>query len=424
MGYGGIVDFLPLMQAQEPREPQLCPTEMSFMLPPPFLIHVLRSPGSDQASQVAERIRDHFGTRLNHNFMGGPGIEVAFQGILDSDAPSPLQWSWQAGYPIAIIALITGSFAADAGWVTRLRDLGRRVAQQRFGALLLPVAMEAGVLNKVELEEQVLRWDQWDSANEAREQRLIRELAYEFARMLRGHLYMLRNPSGDQPGLERYLEKIQIFLSYTRKDGKEIAEEIRCWLHKNSALSTFLDVYDIPGGLPFSEVLIHNIRNSIFLAIHTDRYSSREWCRREVLEAKRKGAPMIVVDCLRDGDERAFPYLGNVPVIRMDPVKKNRLPEIAGKLLDEVLMWFLWRCRVKALPEHPTGTIFMSRPPELASLATLASTQEMGRTVVYPDPPIGKEETNLMSATWNGLRVRSMTEWLAKEGIRARCRNR
>ena len=366
---------------------------------------------------MAEQIRSHFGTHRFSNVVGGAGIDVAFQGTLGSGAPMPLPVNWQIGCPIGVVAMIDRSLAEDAGWVEHLRDLGRRAATEGLGARLLPVVMESGVLDGLELDEQALRWDQWDSANEAREQRLIRELAYEFALMLRHHLHVLCRPGGDQPGLGKYLEKIQTFLSHTKHDGhgKEVAEAIRCWLHENSALSSFLDVYDIPGGLPFSDVIDHHIGKSVFLAIQTDHYSSREWCRREVVEAKRRRVPMIVVDCLHTGDERAFPYLGNVPVVRMDPVAKDRLPEIAGRLLDEVLVDFLWRCRVEALPERPTGTVFMTRPPEFVSLATLAVNQDMRGAVVYPDPPLDKEEMRLFGATWSGLRVQTMTQWLAEE---------
>ena len=124
---------------------------------------------------------------------------------------------------------------------------------------------------------------------------------------------------------------------------------------------------------------------------------------------------MIVVDCLNTGDERAFAYLGNVPVVRMDPVAKDRLPEIAGRLLDEVIVDFLWRCRVEVLPEQRPGTVFMARPPELVSLATLAVEQDIRRVVVYPDPPLDNEELRLLGATWGDLRFQTMTQWLAEE---------
>ena len=283
----------------------------------------------------------------------------------------------------------------DPEWVGYLGDLGQRAATEGLDARLFPVAMEPGVLDDLGLDEQAIRRDEWDSATESLEQRLMRELAYEFARMLRRHLHLLRLPHGDEHQLEQHLQKIQTFLSYSKHDGhgKDVAEAIRCWLYQNSALSSFLDVYDIPAGLPFPDVIHHHIGKSIFLAIHTDSYSSREWCRREVIEAKRKGMPMIVVDCLNTGDERAFPYLGNVPVVRMDPVAKDRLPEIAGRLLDEVLVDFLWSCRVEVLPEQRPGTVFMARPPELVSLATLAVEQDIRRVVVYPDPPLRQRRT-------------------------------
>lgn len=124
---------------------------------------------------------------------------------------------------------------------------------------------------------------------------------------------------------------------------------------------------------------------------------------------------MIVVDCLDTVDERAFPYLGNVPVVRMDPATKDRLAEIAGRLLDEVLVDYLWRCRVAALPERRPDTVFMSRPSELVSLATLEGERDTRRVVVYPDPPLDSEELCLLSTTGSGLRIRTMTQWLAEE---------
>ena len=390
---------------------------MPYVPPPPFLIYVMWHPDCHSAARMAERIRCHFGTHRFRNVVGGAGIDVVFQSTLGSGAPIPVPATWHAGCPIAVVAMIDRSLVEDPEWVGYLGDLGQRAATEGLDARLFPVAMEPGVLDDLALDEQAIRRDEWDSATESLEQRLMRELAYEFARMLRRHLHLLRLPHGDEHQLEQYLQKIQTFLSYSKHDGhgKDVAEAIRCWLYQNSALSSFLDVYDIPAGLPFPDVIHHHIGKSIFLAIHTDSYSSREWCRREVIEAKRKGMPMIVVDCLNTGDERAFPYLGNVPVVRMDPVAKDRLPEIAGRLLDEVLVDFLWSCRVEVLPEQRPGTVFMARPPELVSLATLAVEQDIRRVVVYPDPPLDNEELRLLGATWGDLRFQTMTQWLAEE---------
>ncbi len=396
----------------------MLPNPMPYLPPPPFLIYVMWHPHSNLATQMAERIRAHFGTHRFRNVVGGAGIDVVFQGTLDSGAPIPLPVIWQAECPIAVVAMIDRALVEDPEWVRYLGDLGQHAATTGLSVRLFPVAMESSVLDDLALNEQAIRWDEWDSATEAREQRLIRKLAHEFARMLRHRLHSLRRPHGDGPQLEQYLQNIQTFLSYSKHDahGKEIARTIRSWLYQDSTLSSFLDIYDIPTGLPFPDVIDHHIGNSILLTIYTDSYSSREWCRREVIVAKRKGVPMIVVDCLHAGDERSFPYLGNVPVVRMDPVAKDRLPEIAGRLLDEVLVDYLWRCRVEALPECRPGTVFMARPAELVSLATtLAVEPDVQKVVVYPDPPLDHEETRLFGATWSDLRVRSITQWLAEE---------
>ena len=392
------------------------PNLMPSLPPPPLLIHVIWHPDCHLASRVADGIRDHFGTHRFRNVVGGPGIDVVFQQSLGSGTPIPVSVAGRAGSPIAIVAMIDSSFVEDSEWVAFLGRLGQRTATEGLSTQLLPVAMERGVLDSLALREQAIRWDAWDSGIEARQQQLMRELAYALARMLRRRLHLLRLPHADEPELEQYLQRIQTFLSYSKHDGhgKDIAETVRIWLDRNSALSSFLDVYDIPVGLPFPKVIDHHIGRSVVLAIQTDSYSSREWCRREVIEAKRKGVPMIVVDCLQTEDERAFPYIGNVPVVRMDPVLKDRLPEIAGRLLDEVLVDFLWRCRVAALRERPSDTIFMARPPELISLATLGGEQGVRRVVVYPDPPLDDEELRILRTTWSGLRIRTMAQWLAE----------
>ncbi len=125
--------------------------------------------------------------------------------------------------------------------------------------------------------------------------------------------------------------------------GADVAIEIRSWLYANSALSSFLDVHNISAGLRFSQVIEHHVEHSVMLVVYTDSYSSREWCRREVIAVKRNDVPMVVADCLDEGDDRAFPYLGNVPVVRMNPVIRDRIPSVIARLLDEVLRQMLWK---------------------------------------------------------------------------------
>ena len=127
-----------------------------------------------------------------------------------------------------------------------------------------------------------------------------------------------------------------------------------------------------------------------------------------MVDAKRERMPTILVDRLYTGDERAIPHLGNVPVVRMDPVAKDRLPKITGELgrctPDPR------RCRWgEASPERWLDTHFAALPAELVSTATPSVKQGIRRIVVYPDPPFDSAELRLLVATWSALRIRLLS---------------
>ena len=77
------------------------------------------------------------------------------------------------------------------------------------------------------------------------------------------------------------------------------------------------DSAKIPPGGRFPEEIQKGVLNSSALvAVLTDTWSSREWCRREVLEAKLAARPLVVVDALEARVIRLFPYLGNAVTLR------------------------------------------------------------------------------------------------------------
>ena len=326
---------------------------------------------------------------------------------------APLSIDWDEAETTAVVALLDEALTGDQAWSNYVHELSRNAQARGLSACLFPVVMEPGG-RELQLEEQALRWDRWEESNADRERRLVRDLTCEFIRMLR---HRLRGPEAAEASLADYLEKIQVFLSHSKHDddGIHVARSIRNWLHEHSALSSFFDVHDIPAGLSFREVLLHQIEASAVVALHTDSYSSREWCRREIVEAKRRHVPMIVVDCLRDIDQRSIPYMGNVPVVRMGADQKDRIRRVIGCLLDEVFRTYLWRCRVKPFREAYSNVLFTARPPELISLATLPDQQsKTGSTIVYPEPPLGTDETRIFSEIAPNVRTLTLTEWMEK----------
>ncbi len=321
---------------------------------------------------------------------------------------------WDASGATAVVVLMDRFFAAQGAWVDYVRELAEEADARGFACRVFPVAMESEVLNALDgqLPIQALDWTEFATSDSDRERRLICELLHQFCRMLR---YRLR-PKPYQPAtLDDYMrEKVRIFISYRRDDqqGRETARRIHEWVHSNSDLDTFFDVVSVPPGVPFSEVIYDAIPDSVMVVCYSDSYSSSQWCRREVVEAKRHGIPMIVLDCLQDMDPRMFPYLGNVPVIRVDPEQGCPWAErVVTVLLEEVFRDLLWKCRVAPFEHEDAGVAFTSRKPELCLLAAFSRSGRTRPSVVYPGPSIGAEEERLFADIDPSVQLHTLDDW-------------
>jgi hypothetical protein len=98
---------------------------------------------------------------------------------------------------------------------------------------------------------------------------------------------------------------------------------------------------------------------------------------------------VLVIDALTEHEVRSFPYLGNVPVVRW-----SGSPENAVDLLLKETLRNLHTTLLLNQSKQP-GDVLFTRPPELATLVGLAP----GDTVLYPEPPIGAEEADLLAKT-------------------------
>ncbi|MDF3883638.1 toll/interleukin-1 receptor domain-containing protein [Cupriavidus basilensis] len=384
----------------------------------PFLVlYVVWHPDFAHGSTIADALREHFRRKLYENVAGGMGLSVIYRFAPAPGAAAPLPIDLNEAETTAIVVLADSSLTADAVWTEYVQMLAKRTEEAGLGTRIFPVAIEAKVPGELGLAEQALRWDRWTGSLDERCHQLTAELTYEFCRMLRHYLEHLKHATEDESALNDYLKKVQIFLSHSKhdEDGERIAHAVRDRLHGSHGLMSFFDVHDIPAGLRFNKVLLQQVRVSAMVAIHTDSYSSREWCRREVIEAKRWNVPLVVTNSITDLDERGFPYMGNVPVVRLEPKGVDRIDFVIRRLLDEVLKDFLWRCRVElARGTVDSAVVFIPRPPELISLAGLPTSADMPRLmIVYPDPPLSAEEERLFAEISPHVQLRSMTEWLA-----------
>jgi hypothetical protein len=386
----------------------------------PFIaVYVVWHPDFADGQAIADTLHDHFRQDIFLNVAGGTGVSVQFRFSPSALGVVPLRVEASEAETTAIVALIDRNLVSNRQWVEYLQDLARTARTHGLSFRIFPVTMEGDLTASLTgqlANVNCIRWDKLPGPYDSNIRSLRGALTYEFCRMLRHYLEHLKRPEQTPRSLERYLKAVRVFLSHSKHDmhGEKIAIAIRDHINRSVDLASFFDATNIPAGLNFDEVLEHYVRVSAVIAVQTDSYASREWCRREIIEAKRFSVPLIVINCVTDLEARGFPYLGNVPVVRMEPTTFERIPVIINRLLDEVFKDFLWRCRVQLAVA--ARAVFLPRPPELVSLLTEHLVLRLHRgkhTVVYPDPPLGLEEQSLLTSVAPRLRFLSYTEWIA-----------
>lgn len=183
---------------------------------------------------------------------------------------------------------------------------------------------------------------------------------------------------------------VTIFLSHAKIDlGKTpgVIDSLLDYLRAKQPEKTWFDSGDIASGSRFAKAIEDGVSDSALLAVVTDSYSSRSWCRREVLFAKHHQRPFVVVDAIQEREVRRFPYGGNAPVLRWrgDP------REAVDSLLRETLRlaYAEEMLRQRARPEDD----ILPSSPELVTVVHRSKTTP----ILYPDPPLGSEELAVLS---------------------------
>jgi TIR domain len=201
---------------------------------------------------------------------------------------------------------------------------------------------------------------------------------------------------------------VKIFVSHAKQDGLDITKRLRSFISDITALRDFYDAADIPEGEPWAQILRREARRCALLVVQTDAYASREWCRMEVLGAKEQRSPVVVLAAVRRGEDRAFPYLGNVPVVRWDGDPTDlAFEQLLGVVLREELRGRYFEHRLRDLCQMNgivVPELVFTQPPELLTLLPFVGAKAGKRQVlVYPDPPLGTEEVRVLQQFHTGL---------------------
>jgi hypothetical protein len=209
-----------------------------------------------------------------------------------------------------------------------------------------------------------------------------------------------------------------LFLSHTKHDshGLCLASRIFDLLQKNPyQLDVFFDAQHLRGGYNFWYQLTDAISKGSFLAIATDKYAGRPVCQFEMLEAKRLRRPVLMAHLVEKGEDRAFPYGGNIPV-RILP-KEPSGTEIDLLLLDislEHLRSLSFRREARTVEQkHSQGGAaveVLCRKPELSDMAVWKVMKTPPTVVIYPDPPLANHELKLISDLAGNISFKALSE--------------
>lgn len=291
-------------------------------------------------------------------------------------------------------------------WFFYLKDLAERAKHPAAKTMFQPVLIGNGISPVFAAEKQSPRLASAAALDSEPERMRF------MIRLLNGVL--IQNDIAQDAGRQGHM----VFVSHAKRDGVVMARRIVEMIQKvNASLGPicFFDVDSLQMGSSYHTEFESAIQNGSLLAVVTSTYHTRPWCRWEVLTAKRHGRPIVAIDMSSGRIERTFPYLGNVPSIRLAygdkpevvDVSDDDIARITLALLSESLRVTLWRQRASRYANQ--GDSLCVRPPEMSDLGVLVDAQP-GSTVLYPDPPLSTEEVDLLEFAFPKLSLRSLSQ--------------
>jgi SLOG cluster2/TIR domain len=338
----------------------------------PLLVHLVFHPESASARELAQ----HIHRQLNSDIIV-PGLRVptVFCPTRDGYSP-PVRLRFDFAKRNFVVMLADDRLSTHEGWCGFCAEAWAGCQNNAFARCVPFQLSENAWPLDARLKEVSFAKAYLQATAEARSAFVVRRIVVELCRYL-ANLDKVEESAFQAP--------ITLFLSHTKadlnKEPRVTQRFIEC-LREDQPIEAWVDSGDIQTGSKFADAIKRGVERTSVLAVLTDTYATREWCREEVLLAKEHQRPVAVVDALTTYEVRSFPYLGNVPRIRWDGDPQKGI----DLLLKETLR-HLHATAVLNGHKQP-GDLVFARPPELATLVGL----KPETMVLYPDPPVGVGE--------------------------------
>lgn len=387
-------------------------------------IYVLWAPRSAVSGKVAELISKHFdGIGMERDGVSHR-VPVRYRSVAwDAGSIQPRPIDLEGADHNAIVLLHSGDMQRqDAEWSKYVGDLNRRIAARGNVDVYIPFGAltPQGSLTCDEGKIQYARRDRWQALpDQAKDTRFLLHLVFK----LREHIRKVTNRDEKEP----------LFVSHAKADGDTTARAIVDYIKSTSndlLLDTFYDAKELSPGENFGNRFEDEIKRGTLLAIVSDIYDSRPWCVYELTTAKRHQRPIVLADVGGLRTSRTYPYGANLPRVRVKratddakpaPGEDKPAPEdttwiepLLVETLSEALRCDLFGMQASKRADSAgiaAPRLILPRPPELLDI--VERLQPKG-TVIYPDPPLGRIESEIlmkaMQAVAPDARLRTLGE--------------
>ncbi len=359
-------------------------------------IHAVWASGSMEGERAANLISDHF-----------DGLGMERDGVAIRIPVRLVSVPWEIGGTLprevdlshaelnAVVLLHDGYMQEDAAdWDRYVADLRDRMDARGKGDVYMAFGSpegDPGLPSDAARHTQYARRDRWKSnlGEAALDARLLLHLLHT----LREHLRHLGNRSEVQE---------KLFVSHAKADGDRTAWRIVDYVNgkdQDVPLETFYDAKELQPGDDYERVFEDEIGRGTLLAIVSDVYDSRPWCVYELTTAKRASRPIVLADVGKVRTSRTFPYGANVPKIRIDPDAADDvwIEQLLVQVVSEGLRCDIFAAQAARVTAAAglADVRILPRPPELFDLLSPGRT---ATSFIYPDPPVGRLEADILDA--------------------------
>jgi SLOG cluster2/Patatin-like phospholipase/TIR domain len=404
--------LLPVSQPEPRTKPVLLPRPADLVPVPPIyrqrlVVYVVWHPEFEYGRVVADAIYAH----LKHptENVGGEavGIPVLFRSTRWAGEALPDSIPFGEAHSTAVVVLVDDHLVGSRGWDGYVAQLWDDAQSVGITHRVYPVKMSANAFNlssRISTINFIRPFDVFEGATAdagsepAALTRLLNAVVHELCRLV------LARPRAEYgyvvPSVLPQNQKLTIFLSHTKADGVPIAKAIKNYIESETHLKTFFDANDIDHGDEFDQVLMDRVgrEDAALMVVHTDAYAGSVWCLEELLKAKEKRRPVLIVHALGTGEARGPVYVGNVPTRRYAP---GACAQLVGRMLLEIL-----RCEHFTRHFQDLKDLFgidpavepLPYPPEPLTLADLKLAPSPATRFAYPEPPLSQGELKHLRA--------------------------